>query len=71
MGGGVVEALLRTAIFTLGPDVTLNTEMHKNRIKAPNSVNGLKRKHKNQINHYDKQRRVLVAILLCARINEN
>ena len=26
--------------------------------------------NKNQINHYDKQRRELVAILLCARVNE-
>ena len=26
---------------------------------------------RNQINHYDKQRRVLMAILLCARVNEN
>ena len=36
---------------------------HKNsvRIKAPNSVNASKRKHKNQINHYNKQRRVLLA----------
>ena len=28
---------------------------------------------KNQINHYDKQKRVrvLMAVLLCARVNEN
>ena len=31
------------------------------RLKAPNSVNASKRKHKNQISHYDKQRRVLMA----------
>ena len=31
------------------------------RIKAPNSVNASKRKNKNQINHYNKQRRVLMA----------
>ena len=31
------------------------------RIKAPNLVNASKRKHKNQINHNDKQRRVLMA----------
>ena len=31
------------------------------RIKAPNSVNASKRKHKNQFNHYEKQRRVLMA----------
>ena len=57
------KALLQLAIFTLGPDATLNTEIHKNsvRIKAPNSVNASKRKHKNQINHYNKQRRVLMA----------
>ena len=57
------KALLQLANFTLGPDDTLNTETHKNsvRIKAPNSVNASKRKHKNQINHYNKQRRVLMA----------
>ena len=62
-GGGVVKALLQLANFTLGPDATLNTEIHKNsvRIKAPNSVNASKRKHKNQINHYNRQRRVLMA----------
>ena len=57
------KALLQLANFTLGPDATLNTEIHKNsiRIKALNSVNASKRKHKNQINHYNKQRRVLMA----------
>ena len=42
------KALLQLANFTLGPDATLNTETHKNsvRIKAPNSVNASKRKHK-------------------------
>ena len=37
------------ANFTLGPDATLNTEIHKNsvRIKGPNLVNASKRKHKN------------------------
>ena len=61
--GRDVKALLQLANFTLGPDATLNTEMHKIsvRIKAPNSVNASKRKHKNQINHYNKQRRVFVA----------
>ena len=55
---GGFKALLQLADFTLGPDATLNTEIHKNsvRIKAPNSVNASKRKHKNQINHYNKQR---------------
>ena len=39
-GGGEVKALLRPANFTLGPDATLNTEVHKNsvRIRAPNSL---------------------------------
>ena len=48
------RALLQLANFTLGPDATFNTEIHKNsvRIKAPNSVNASKRKYKNQINHY-------------------
>ena len=43
---GGFKALLQLANFTLGPDVTLNTETHKNsvRIKAPNSVNASKRK---------------------------
>ena len=60
---GRFKALLQLANFTLDPDVTLNTEIHKKsvRIKAPNSVNASKRKHKNQINHYNKQRRVLMA----------
>ena len=39
MGRGV-KALLQLPNFTLGPDATLNTEIHNNsvRIKAPNSV---------------------------------
>ena len=45
---GGFKALLQLANFTLGPDATLYTETHKNsvRIKAPNSVNASKRKHK-------------------------
>ena len=52
------KALLQLHNFTLGPDATLKTEIHKTsvRIKAPNSVNASKR-----INHYNKQRRVLMA----------
>ena len=50
-GGGVAEfeALLQLANFSLGPDATLNTKIHKNLvpIKASNSVNASKRKHKN------------------------
>ena len=67
---GGFEALLQLATFTMGPDATLNTEIHKNsvRIKAPNSVNASKRKHKNQINHYNKQRRVLMANSTVCRI---
>ena len=63
VGVGAVKALLLPAKFTLGPDATLNTEIHKNyvRIKAPSSVNASKRKHKNQMIHYDKQSRVLMA----------
>ena len=57
------KALLQLANFTLAPDATINTETHKKsvRIKAPNSVNASKRKHKNQINHNNKKRRVLMA----------
>ena len=60
---GGFKALLQLANFTLGPNTTLNTKIHKNsvRIMAPNSVNASKRKHKYQINHYNKQRRVLMA----------
>ena len=60
---GVFKALLQLANFTLGPDATLTTEIHKKsvRIKAISSVNASKRKHKNQINHYNKQRWVLIA----------
>ena len=56
------QALLQLTNFTLGPDATFNTEIHKNslRIQAPNSVNASKQKHKKQINHYDKQRRILM-----------
>ena len=51
---------------------SLNTEINKNsvRIKASNSVDASTRKHKNQINHYNKQRRVLMANST-ARVNEN
>ena len=72
-GGGGVKALLQLANFTLDPDATLNTEIHKNsvRIKAPNSVNTSKRKHKNQINHYNKKDEYSWLILLYARVNEN
>ena len=67
------KALLQLANFTVGPDATLYTEIHKNsvHIKAPYSVNAPNRKYKNQINHYVKQRRVLMAILLCSRVKEN
>ena len=45
---GGYKALLQLTNFTLGPDATLNIEIHKNsvRIKAPNSVNASKRKQK-------------------------
>ena len=46
-------------------DATLNTEIHTNlvRIKAPNSVNATKQKHKYQSNHFDKQRQILMALI--------
>ena len=50
-GQGGFKALIQLANFTLGPDATLNTEIHINslRIKTRNSVIASKRKHKNQI----------------------
>ena len=36
------KALLQPANFTLGPDATLNTEIHKKLVQAPNSVNALR-----------------------------
>ena len=62
-GRGGVEALLQLANFTLGPVLLLIQKIHEHSvgIKAPNSVNASKQKHKNQINHYNKQRRVLMA----------
>ena len=32
-GGGAFKALLQLANFTLGPDPTLNTEIHKNSVR--------------------------------------
>ena len=68
------KALLQLANFTLGPDATLNTEIHKNsvRIKAPNSVNASKRKHKKikLITIINKDEYSWL-ILLYARVNEN
>ena len=65
------KALLQLANFTLGPDATLYTETHKNsvRIKALNTVNASKRKHKNQINHYNKQRQVLMTNYIVRTLN--
>ena len=72
--GGVYKAFLQLANFTLGPYATLNTEIHKNlvRIKASNSVNASKRKHKNQIDHYIINKdEYSWLILLYAKVNEN
>ena len=61
--GRRLKHILQLANFTLGPDATLDTEIHKKsvRIKAPNSVNASKREHENKINHYNKERRILMA----------
>ena len=66
------EALLQPANFTLSPDATLNTEIHENsvRIKVPSLINTSKRKHKNQIENYDKNKYSWL-IILCVRVNEN
>ena len=70
MGGG--EITFTASQVHLGPDATLNTEIHNNSvlIKAPNSVNPPKRKHKNQITMINKDEYTWL-ILLCARVNEN
>ena len=72
-GGGGVKALLQLANFTLGPDATLNTEIHKNlvRIKPPNSVNASKRKHKIKLITIINKDEYSWLILLYARVNEN
>ena len=66
----MVKTLLQIANFTLGPDATLNTEIHKKIGSHKNSSlsqyikvkkKKKKKKKKNQINHYSKQRRVLMA----------
>ena len=56
-GGGVVVCVcvwMLKANFTLGPDATLNTEIHK--ISVPIKAIHQSENTKNQINHYDKQR---------------
>ena len=72
-GGGGVKALLQLDNFTLGPDATLNTEIHKNslRLKAPNSVNASKRKQKVKLITIMNKDEYLWLILLYARVNEN
>ena len=74
MGRGGGKALLQLANFTLGPDATLNTEIHKNlvRIKAPNSVNASKRNIKIKlITIKINKDEYSWPILLYARVNEN
>ena len=70
---GGFKALLQPANFTLGPDATLNTEIHKNsvRIKTPNSVNASKRKHKIKLITIINNDEYSWLILLYARVNEN
>ena len=65
-GGGGLKVPPQPANPTPGPDATLKTETHKKsaRTKAPNSAKAPKRKHKNQTNHHNKQRRVPWPILL-------
>ena len=69
---GGFKAILQLANFTLGPDATLNTEIHKNsvRIKAPNSVNASKRKHKIKLITIINKDEYSWLILLYARVNE-
>ena len=67
------KALLQLANFTLGPDATLNTEIHKNlvRMKVPDSVNASKRKYKIKLITIINKDEYSWLILLYARVNEN
>ena len=71
--GTIALELLQLTNFTLGPDATLNTEIHKYsvRIKAPNSVNASKRKHKIKLITTINKDEYSLLILLYARVNEN
>ena len=69
-----LKHFLQPTNFTLGPDATLNTEIHKNSdlIKAPNSVNASKRKHKKiKLITIINNNECSSLIPLCARVNEN
>ena len=70
---GGFKALLQLANFTLGPDATLNTEIHMNsvRMKAPNSVNASKRNIKIKLITIINKDEYPWLILLYARVNEN
>ena len=67
------KALLQLANFTLGPDTTLNTEIHKKsvRIKAPNSVNASSENIKIKLITIINKDEYSWLILLYARVNEN
>ena len=56
-----IKALLQLANFTLGPDATLNTEIHKKIGSHKGSQLSQCIKTKTLINHHDKQRRALMA----------
>ena len=63
-GRGEGLALLQPNNFTLGLDATLNTEIHKkigSRKRLPIQSMPQSENIKNEIIHYDKQRRVLMA----------
>ena len=71
--GGGFKAPLQLTNFTLGPDATLNTEIHENVvcIKAPNSVNASKRNKKIKLITIINKDEYSWLILLYARENEN
>ena len=48
-GGEGVKALLQLANFTLGPDVTLNTEIHKKSVRLQTQSRHQSENIKNQI----------------------
>ena len=68
-----MKSLLQPANFTLGPDATHNTEIHKKsvHIKAPNSVNASKQNIKIKLITMINKDEYSWLILLCASVNEN
>ena len=68
-GGGRVKALLQLASFTMGPDATLNTEIHKK--FGSHKGSQLSQCIKAKTYNYNNNDEYSWLILLYARVNEN